>query len=89
MNEYVRKSTCTKCASSDLLEGFTMMEKNVKKQQSKAKQKKTNKELGAYGTSNLLCTGFIKYNTFYTFLSLRTLGVFIYIFKHQVRECWF
>ena len=40
MNEYVRKSTCTKCASSDLLEGFTMMDKNVKKQHSKAKQKK-------------------------------------------------
>lgn len=78
MNEYLRKSTCTKCASSDLLEGFTMMEKNVKKkkqkQQSKAKQKKTNKEPGAYGTSNLLCTGFIKHNTFYTFLSLALKG---------------
>ena len=37
MNEYLRKSTCTKCASSDLLEGFTMMEKNVKKN-NKAKQ---------------------------------------------------
>lgn len=74
MNEYVRKSTCTKCASSDLLEGFTMMEKNVKKQQSKAKQKKNNKEPGAYGTSNLLCTGFIKHNTFYTFMSLALKG---------------
>lgn len=40
MNEYLRKSTCTKCASSDLLEGFTMMEKNVKKT---TKQSKTEK----------------------------------------------
>lgn len=46
MNEYLRKSTCTKCASSDLLEGFTMMEKNVKKN-NKAKQnrKKPTKNL--------------------------------------------
>lgn len=44
MNEYLRKSTCTKCASSDLLEGFTMMEKNVKKKNKNNKAKQNRKK---------------------------------------------